>query len=218
MTVDECFRFLQFLSRKNQNGSITPSEFESVYNSSQRTWFDHLIGKITTAPHIALGQNERIAERLSPFKTTDEPITVTTQNVSYPAGFHALTSMADAATGEAMQYLDDTRLRGRINSAIDPINEAKPAVFTNAKTGWKIWPASLRSVLVSYYKLPENVVWGFTENNNGRPVYNPETSVQPKWDDLSNEEILARCCTPLGISFQSQQLVQFGQAAKLQGT
>lgn len=217
MTVDECYRFLQFITRKNQSVSLTPSEFNTVFNSAQKTWFDFLLGKIIIAPHIALGQNERIAERLKPFKVAEEPISTVNQIAPYPQGFHALTNMVNDATGQSLSYIDDTKLYGRLNSAIDPIEEANPGVFTNTDEGWRIWPSQIDAVRVSYYTLPHAVSWSYVPDDRGRPVYDSINSQDPQWDDLSNEEILARCCTLLGISFQSPQLVQFGQAAKQQG-
>jgi hypothetical protein len=217
VTVDACYRFLQFISRKNQSASLSPSEFETAYNSSQRTWFYNLIGKDVVAPHIAIGQTERISEKLKPFKVTDSTTAVVQQIAAYPKDFAVLTAMVNADSGEGMHYIDDAKLSARLKSAIDPIEDSKPGVFTNAKTGWKVWPSSLKNVIVSYYRLPTEVKWAFSKDANGRPVYDKNTSVDPEWDDLSNEEILARCCTLLGISFQQQSLVQFGQAVKQQG-
>ncbi|MEJ7831209.1 MAG: hypothetical protein WKF91_23590, partial [Segetibacter sp.] len=89
-------------------------------------------------------------------------------------------------------------------------------VFTNTGNGWKVWPETVANVNVSYYKLPADVRWGYTTVNN-RPVYNPATSVDPVWDNVSTEEILAKSCTYLGISFEKQSMVQFGEASKMQG-
>ncbi|MEJ7831208.1 MAG: hypothetical protein WKF91_23585, partial [Segetibacter sp.] len=193
MNVNECYQYLLFLMRKNQIGGLTPSEFGIAFNSSQRDFFNTLLGKITIAPHIALGNNARIAERLRPFKFTENRI-VSSQVATYPPGFQAITLMTDPI-GRAVQYIDDAKLQGRLNSVIDPIAEANPPVFTNTSNGWKVWPETIANVNVSYYKLPPDVRWNYTTGVNNRPVYAPLTSVDPVWDNVSTEEILAKSCT-----------------------
>lgn len=210
-------QYVRFLVRENQNARFSPKEFSRAYSLSQNQVFDKYLGRITIAPHIALGQNERIAERLKPFKVTDATVSVSSQIATYPAGFQAITNMANPATGLNIQYIDDSKLRARLKSVIDPIAEANPAVFTNTATGWKIWPATITSVQVSYYKLPAAVVWNFTVDGNGRQVYNPSGSVHPLWDDVSNKEIIGRTVRELGISLKDQAMVQIGEQIILQG-
>lgn len=217
MNVDQCFSFVNFLARKNQLGSISPIEFEQAFNYSQKGEFNRLLGDITTRPHLALGQNERIAERLKPFKITDFPISVADQIATYPTGFQAITLMTDEATKLAIEYMEDAKLSGRLKSVIDPIASANPAVYTIANTGWKIYPATVNTVRVSYYGLPVDVKWNYAADGNGRPVYNAVGSVQPLWDDVSIVEILAAACKILGFSFEKQSLVQFGNDVKTNG-
>lgn len=217
MNIDEAYKYAKFLVRENQSARFSPSEFSRAYSLSQNMVFDKFLGKITIAPHIALGQNERIAERLKPFKVTDAALAVTSQIAAYPEGFQAITGMYDPSTGNDIQYIDDSRLRKRLNSVIDPIAQANPAVFTNASTGWQIWPATITSVKVSYYKLPPAVVWGYKLDFDDRPVYDPITSVQPLWDDVTNKEIIGRTVRELGISLHDQAMVQIGEQIIQQG-
>lgn len=210
MTVNELFVFVQFLARKNQTGNIAPTEFHNAFNSSQRSYFNHLLGAITIQPHVALGNNERISERLKPFKVNDGTVAVTSQVATYPTNFIAITAMTNAANDEAMVFMDDAKLKKRLKSAIDPIADADPAVFTNTSTGWKIWPATVTSIKVSYYIIPADVVWGYTLDGSSRPVYSSGTSTQPLWDNLALEEILGKTCMLLGFSFEKQSLVQYG--------
>jgi hypothetical protein len=216
LTIDEIYSYTRFLVRENQNARFSPKEFTRAYNLSQNQVFDKYLGKITIAPHIALGQNQRIAERLKPFKVTDEPIGVFSQVAPYPAGFQAITNMANQATGLNIEYIDDSKLRSRLKSVIDPIAEANPAVFTNTSTGWKIWPDTIATILASYYKLPDAAVWGYTVVD-GRQVFDPNTSKSPLWDDVSNKEIIGRTVRELGISLKDTAMVQIGEQIIQQG-
>lgn len=216
MTIDKIYDYVRFLVRENQNARFSPNEFVTAYNLSQNQVFDKYLGKITIAPHIALGQNERIAERLKPFKLTDQSFGVFSQIAPYPTGFQAITNMSNLATGFNIDYIDDAKLRARLNSVIDPINEANPAVYTNTDTGWKIWPDTIATVLVSYYKIPDSVVWGYT-TVSGRQVYDATTSTHPKWDDVSNKEIIGRTVRELGISLKDTAMIQIGEQIIQQG-
>jgi hypothetical protein len=211
------YKYVRFLIRENQSARLTASEFCRAYNLSQNTTFSNLLGKITVAPHIALGSNERIAERLRPFKVTEASLTVTSQIVTYPSGFQAVTAVVDATTNSDIKYVDDAKLRSRLNDSIDPIAEANPAVFTYTSTGLKIYPSTVTGILLSYYKLPDAIVWGFTTDGNGRQVYNSSTSVNPLWDDVTNKEIIGRTVRELGISLHDTVMVQMGEQIIQQG-
>jgi hypothetical protein len=217
LTVDEIYKYVRFLVRENQNARFSALEFARAYSLSQNVFFDKLLGKITIAPHIALGQNERIAERLKPFKVTDATVAVSSQIATYPTGFQAITKMTNPTTGRAIVYVDDAKLDGRLNDALDPIAEANPGIFTNTSTGWKIWPSTISNISVSYYKLPDPIVWNFTVDGSGRQVYNSTGSVQSLWDDVSNKEIIGRTVRELGISLHDASMVQIGEQIIQQG-
>jgi hypothetical protein len=215
MTIDYAYQFLQFLSRKNQTGTIQPAEFQFAINSGSRGNFDFLIGRVeqfqysVNLPRVALGMSTKIAEDLAPFKITGTIISVTYTIATYPADFYKLALMMDL-NNKKIERIDDTRIPSRLNSVIDPFSESGKSFYTEADTGWKIYGIAT-SIYVNYYRLPIDMVWGYTLDGQGRPVYDAGTSVQPEWSDAAMEEVLGRAAKILGISFEARNLVEYGE-------
>jgi len=218
--VDVNYRFLQFMARKNQIGQVTPQEYMLAYNTSQRYYYDFLLGKVQQfqygkpVPRVGLGMSSKIAADLTPFKTDNEQIAVTSGIAPYPTNFKFLALMIDTS-GNKVERIDDQKKPSRFKSRIDPLTEANP-FYIEGDTGWEIYPTTIANIVINYYTTPPDIVWGF-DIVNGRPVYNPATSVQPLWDDMSNDEIMARTCRLVGISFTEEQLVQYGEHAIKEG-
>lgn len=217
MDVNQSYLFLQFLSRKNQASSITPSEFQFAYNTAQKQYFDFLIGHVeqfqygNSTPRVALGMSSKISRDLSPFKIDNETIAVASGIAPYPENFAFLALMTDTNL-KKVSWISDERLTSRRSSKITPFNESGKSYYNEGKTGWNIYgAASSSSVIVNYYVKPTNVVWAYTIVG-GRPVYDAANSVQPLWDDVSAEEVLGRAARILGLSFEKQTLMAYGQS------
>jgi len=227
--VNTNYQFIQFLIRKNQTGNVTPTEYQLAYNTAQRDYYDMLLGRVEQFQYgkpvarIGLGMSSKIAKDLAPFKYTNTPISVT-GGVSpygggialYPSNFHFLAAMFDT-TYRKVERIDDTKIAARLNSKIDPLSDTSSPFYIEDSTGWRVYPNGVSSVLISYYRLPVDIVWGYTVNSNGRAVYNSATSVQPEWDNPSNDEILGRAIRLMGVSFSDEDKVKFGEEVITRG-
>lgn len=216
MDVNQCYLFLQFLSRKNQAVSITPKEFEIAFNTAQRQYADFLIGHIeqfqygNATPRVALGMSSKISSDLAPFKVDDASIPVVSGVAAYPNNFYYLALITDA-NSKKISWISDDKLPSRLSSKITPFNESGKSFYNEGRTGWNIYGAAASgNVFVTYYETPQDVVWGFNIVS-GRPVYNPATSVQPLWGSVAVEEVLGRAARLLGLSFEKQSLTQYGE-------
>jgi len=106
--------------------------------------------------------------------------------------------------------LEENRYAERIQDSIDPINEAN-AFFVEQNTNWRIYPNTLTNITLKYLTVPTDVVWNYTTDGNGRPVYNSTGSVDPLWYNNDIDEIVARAAKIIGVSFKEPTLTQFGQ-------
>jgi hypothetical protein len=70
------------------------------------------------------------------------------------------------------------------------------------------------------------VVWAYTLDGSGRPVYSagaggsviPTTgSVQPVWNNIDFDEIIGRALKILGVSIKENSLINYGQQVIAQG-
>ena len=305
MTVDQCYSILRFIVRKNQLGSLSPSDFQYAFNTAQRNYYDLLVGRIEQyqygrpVPRIGLSMTDNVVSRLMPFESSvvlttinststtsvaiptsaGTSVTFSTQTgLSYTAGqylritndtthyFDAFVTSYNSTTGSlitssqsnvgtgtfaswtigngltlasslltatkpivfnkllamytANNYrvyrLEENRFAERIQDSIDPIDEAN-AFYVEQSTNWRIYPATLASLTLKYLTVPADVVWAYTTDGSGRPVYTPTGSVDPLWNNNDIDEIVARAAKIVGVSFKEGALTQFGEQVIAKG-
>lgn len=214
MTVDEVYSIMRFIARKNQLESLSPVEFQHSFNVAQRNYYDFLVGRVEQyrydkpTPRVGLNMTDNVVSRLTPFQLT-ATVSVTTGTANKPADFNKLLAMTTPLNYE-VKRIEQDRLANRLNDSIDPVNEQN-AFYVEQSTSWTIYPTSLATVSVRYLKIPTNVVWGYTLDGSGRPVYNPVSSTNPVWKDNDIDEIVGRALKILGVSIKENVLISYGQ-------
>ena len=215
MTVDDCYRILRLITRKNKLGSLNPQDFQDAFNTAQRNYYDLLVGRIEqyrydkAVPRIGLSMTDNVVSRLTPFLYSST-VTVTSGVATKPTGFNKLVGMYTPNNWRVYRVEED-RFAERIQDSIDPVDEYN-AFFVEENGSWNIYPTNLASITVKYLKVPTPIVWGYTLDGSGRPVYNSGTSVQPVWYDNDIDEILGRAAKIIGVSIKEPVLQQFGQS------
>lgn len=214
MTVDEVYSIMRFIARKNQLESLSPTEFQHSFNVAQRNYYDFLVGRVEqyrydkATPRVGLNMTDNVVSRLTPFQMTSS-VAVAAGVANKPADFNKLLAMT-TPTNQEVKRIEEDRLANRLNDSIDPINESN-AFYVEQSSSWNIYPTTLATVSVKYLKVPVNVVWGYTIDGSGRPVYNSGTSVQPIWKDNDIDEIVGRALKVLGVSIKENVLINYGQ-------
>lgn len=215
MNVNDVYRIMRFIARKNQLESLSPSEFQDAFNTAQRNYYDFLVGRIEqyrydkAVPRVGIAMTDNVMSRLTPFQMSAIPA-VTSGSANKPADFNKLLSMLTASNNR-IQRVEENRLAERLNDSIDPASETN-AFYVEKPSAWSIYPSTIASIKVNYLKVPNNVVWGYNLDGLGRPVYSPGTSTDPVWYDNDIDEIIARACKILGISIKENALVSYGQS------
>jgi hypothetical protein len=215
MNVNDVYRIMRFIARKNQLESLSPSEFQDAFNTAQRNYYDFLVGRIEqyrydkAVPRVGIAMTDNVMSRLTPFQMSATPA-VTSGSANKPADFNKLLSMLTASNNR-IQRVEENRLAERLNDSIDPASETN-AFYVEKPSAWSIYPSTIASIKVNYLKVPNNVVWGYNLDGLGRPVYSPGTSTDPVWYDNDIDEIIARACKILGISIKENALVSYGQS------
>lgn len=215
MNVNDVYRIMRFIARKNQLESLSPSEFQDAFNTAQRNYYDFLVGRIEqyrydkAVPRVGIAMTDNVMSRLTPFQMSATPA-VTSGSANKPADFNKLLSMLTASNNR-IQRVEENRLAERLNDSIDPASETN-AFYVEKPSAWSIYPSTIASIKVNYLKVPNNVVWGYALDGSGRPVYSAGTSTDPVWYDNDIDEIIARACKILGISIKENALVSYGQS------
>ena len=229
-TVDYCYSNLKFIVRKNQLGSLSPLDFQYAFNAAQRNYYDFLVGRIeqyrydSARPRVGLSMSDNIVSRLMPFQKSTVlttavagglTLTAGTLYAAKPTDFNKLLAFYTASNYRVYRIEEDM-FAERMQDSIDPVDEPN-AFYVEQNTNWRIYPSTLTSLSVKYLSVPTDVVWGYTTDGSGRPVYNSATSTQPLWADNDVDEILARAAKIVGVSFKEPTLTQFGESIMAKG-
>ena len=132
-----------------------------------------------------------------------------------PIVFNKLLAMY-TANNYRVYRLEENRFAERIQDSIDPIDEAN-AFYVEQSTNWRIYPSTLSSLALKYLSVPADVIWNYTTDGSGRPVYSPTGSVDPLWYNNDIDEIIARAAKIVGVSLKEPVLTQFGEQVIAKG-
>lgn len=215
--VEKLFRYVEFLTKKNQSGPITPDDFFYAWNGEQRSYMSDLLGKVRTmnpnknAPQ-GLKEDASTLESLRPFTTTANLTISVSGNADIPTDLvHAL---AVRINDRDCKYANKGQIYSVINSAIDPPSIPNNIYyFTDYDTFYKFWPAASSSATLDYVKDCTDVVFGYTTDANDIIQYNAGASTHPLWGNLDIVAITKRTLKPFGLHFSSGEMLSFGQAA-----
>lgn len=222
MTIDDVYSIMLYAIRKNQNGNLSPASFNLVINQGQTSYLDYLLGEFQKytpgRPYAAVefGQNQDIRQRLTPFIQPPVSLTIDGTGLAlYPSDFVNADAMYYGIYNRRVKFIQQDRKDSHLNSYIDPI-DSNP-VYLVQSNGFQFYPVNLGTAALSYIGQPPSLVWGFTNDIYGRPIYNPGTSVQPKWFDLDMLEIIVRALAIVGVNLQLNVVEQYSQVIKTGG-
>lgn len=221
LSVDYIYTFSLKLIRKNQAGGLSSLEFAQHWNDAQATYQDDLLGRFQArntgkeGDNTGLIENETILQKLSPFIKLVE---LTIENGATDKPTDLVYRMALRINGKDVYKVNYNQIASVNDSVIDPPSTSTDTYyFVEYENYYKFLPTTVTSAELDYVKTPDNVVWGFTLDGNGRQVYNSGTSVQPKWDNNSCREVTKRMLTNLGVSFKDGDFQNFGRAVQATG-
>ena len=221
MTVDFMYSLMQNVVNKSTNGYFDPQTFSLFINQAQFSYLDYLLGAFQQyqigrpVPRVQFSMTEATRQSLTPF--IDPPATLTidvTGNAPYPGDFQQVDAMYDINLNR-IRYVPQHKLFSYITSVIDPV--ATNPIYLINSSGFQFYPVTQGQAKLSYVATPNTIVWGFTLDPNGIPVYAPGSSVDPEWYDADCLEIIARALRMLGINLSMNELGQYEQEIKNQG-
>lgn len=221
MTVDQVYKIILYATAKNkQDGYVSPDDFNSVLMPiAQASYTDYLLGEYQKyqirrpISVVEFGQNERIRESISPliYGTTLAPNT-TTGIASFPSDFEYVDNMWSLYGFYNIKFIQQDRLDSYNRSTIDPI--ADNPVYLIQHEGFHFFPENIGSARMSYVRKPPSIVWGYTLDGNGIPVYNAALSQQPVWGETDIFQIIVRALQLVGVNLQLGVVIQYSQEIK----
>lgn len=218
MTVDFVYRLCQYIINKNQQGYLSPDEFNLAINQAQYSYLDFLLGSFEQyspgrpIAKVELGMNETIRQRLTAF--IDPAVTLTVDGTGlapYPADYQQADAMY-TSTMQRIRYIQQDRLYHVLEDPIDPV--ATNPIYLIQSNGFQFYPITIGTAKLSYVGTPDTIVWASTPDPNGRPVYDPVNSVDPKWYDLDMFEVTIRALKIISRNLQLPSVDQLATEIK----
>lgn len=220
--VDNLYSFQKFLTRKNQSGGISATDFFNAWNAEQYAYFNDLTGKwqnrnnTKTGINTGLILNETVLTDLAPF-TLNKDLAIASGVVTKPIDFEM--RLAARINNKKITFITHGQIAEVNESVIDP-----PSVTDNKYYGieyentYSLLPRSVTgNVSFDYVAAPADVKWAYILDSDGRQIYDAANSVQSKWSQTTNITITKRTLTSLGVSFHDKDFENFGKSNVITG-
>ena len=215
-SVDNIYSYTKFLMNKNQAGSISPTDLFNAWNAEQSAYHQDLVGRwqkqnsTKTGINTGLVEDEVTISQLSPF------IVPQTIPIAGGLGFKPVDyiyAVALRINGTKVFSVSHDMIWAVNDDVIDPPSVADDSYYyTEYLSYFNFLPASVTSFDLDYVAETTDISWGFTLDGQNRPVYNPATSVQPKWNKNTVIEITRRTLKSFGLHFDSREFEMFGES------
>jgi hypothetical protein len=112
--------------------------------------------------------------------------------------------------------VDDMELANLLGSFIVFPSFFHPCL-TFYEEGVQYHPKNIGSVDFVYLRKPKKAIWGYIPDANGRPVYDPGTSIDLEWPEQVFNEIAIRILSFVGINLREPELSQYSEGKKQSG-
>lgn len=220
MTTDEIYRLYNFaIAKNNGQGYNSPDDFNLNIKIAARGYLDYLLGQYQKymvsrpIPVVQFGENERVKTSLIPLIYSKVlPVNSTTGIADYPDDFEQVDAMWTLYGYYNIRFTQQDRLQGYYRSTIDPI--VQNPVYLIKHEGFQFFPENISFAKLSYIRTPPDIIWAYTLDANGEPVYDAINSTQPVWADTDVLNIIVRALALAGTNLQLGSVLQYSQEIK----
>ncbi len=220
-SVDNIMKFTEKLTRKNQSGSISAGDLFYMWNSEQNMYWQDVVGRWQARANGKSGANTGLI--LNEVSLTDLaiftiPVTLTVANgvADKPEDFEY--RIALRVNGYKCWFIRPDQIASVNGSVIDSPSVPNNQYYaTEYEDYYSFLPNTITEAELDYIASPTDIVWAFTFDPEGRQIYNPGLSVQPKWSNSTVIEITKRALNNFGISWKDNDFVNAGKSAQATG-
>lgn len=221
MDINKCYTIIQYIINKNQQGYLTPEEFNTVINQAQISFLNYLLGEFQqyqvgrAAPRLAYSNNEITRQRLAPF-IKESSLTVNSSGfATYPNDYQLTDAMFAVSGFYRIRFAPQDSQFSYARSVIDPV-ETNP-IFLIKQEGFQFYPTDLATARLSYVSTPEQLNWAYILSVYGLPIWDNANSVNPRWYDVDMLEIISRALRMVGVNLKSGEISQYANEVKNMG-
>ena len=237
ININDLYRFVQFISNKEQSGYIKPSEFNMAVDRAQMQLFmerynnpaEYQPGR--PIPRVSYQQTQKISDDLRPFikrsikslasgkllwSSLNDYVQISSLRVDY---IHTNNCGETVTMKKSVKVVDDAELSKYLDSSILKPTEKYPiAAIYNGYL--QLHPDTIGKLEITYLSRPhrpaDGEFWKFNAPND-IPVYDEPTSTNLAWSDELFNEIAIRVLSFIGINLRETTLSQYSEIKKQQG-
>jgi len=237
ININDLYKFVQFISNKEQSGYVKPSEFNMAVDRAQMQLFmerynnpaEYQPGR--PIPRVSYQQTQKISDDLRPFikksvktlasgkllwSTLNDYIHISSLRINYES-----TNNCGETTikKRGVRVVDDAELSSYLDSSIlTPTHSYPIAAIYNGYL--QLYPDTIDKLEITYLSRPQRPAdgqfWKYNITNN-LPVYASSLSTNLAWSDELFNEIAIRVLSFIGINLREVTLSQYAEVKKTQG-
>lgn len=232
MTIDEMYKWVNFVANKSESGAISPDEFNMACSVVNLTFLKLKVG-LPEEYQIGMPLSRQMYQVSQ--KITDDVkflITKTTINRSVSdyfalpndyAAYSKLTyrNVINKDCGAVLnvrpiEVVTDSEFADRMDNSITyPSTRSPIANYTSY--GLEIEPKDVLTCELTYLRIPTTPIRQYTINGNDESVYNPVGSVDFAYPVTTHNDICMRILGYFGVNVRDEFLVQISESQKDKG-
>ena len=227
-SIDTVKKYVEYLVRKNNSGTISPDQFNLVINRASKTEFVNRVGNPhqyqpgDATPQMGYQITQKILEDLKVFQKNVNLVIDSQGRANYPSdlaytipGLGYKTQKDGETIFIPVEILDKDKEYYRLSSKIVPPTRESPFVVFES-TYMQIYPTNISNINFPYLKYPAEARWAYTMVND-RPVFDPVNSVDLEWEDLVLNDIIINAMSAIGISIKDSDVMSYANQKQQTG-
>ena len=186
------YKFVQFISNKEQSGYIKPSEFNLAAKQAQMSLYLERYGnphEYTPGNPIpqrgGFGQTQKLQDDFNPFMMSSSFSSSEIDLTQLPCDYAHLVSIHSNGARTAVRIVTIDEYSTIRNSSIVAPSSSYPVAYFGDKM--KIYTDGVSSGTVYYLRYPVDPLWDYFKNSNGQPLDsdNGNATTYPVFDDTA---------------------------------
>lgn len=199
MTIDEAFRYLEFLTNKSQRGSITPKEFNLLAERAQLAHIQEVYGNGYIGTQK---QNDHLKNVI-----TEGTLSITSSYITLPANTLYVLSVS-LSDGSNVKIVSEDQLSHYKKSKIVAPTSSEPIGYIRDNRIYILPTTVTGSIIIRYIKKPAAPTWNYTVSNN-RAVYSSSGSQDFEIGEVGHNDIVMKIAEAFGINTRDMSVTQY---------
>lgn len=225
LTNDDIVQIVNIVLNKDLNGnSMKASEMQTLINAKSKLLFASYLGvpnefaRDIPVARKGAGVSRVLTSKLRPFykRETLNVVGGVADLDSLSEDYSYLLALAPTTIkGRGFDELEPDQVAEVLGSAVIAPTEKDPAYEFRDETSLLIYPSTITSVVVSYYKEPKDAVLVYSTNTTTLlEEYNASASTELEWDDTEKIEIAYRVLIDAGVNIGRMDVSALAQQIK----